>query len=234
MFFKNKPKKTKNKSESGILVVESAFYLPLLLLAYFGFLVMALYVTQRVVLDSSVSRTALEASAYLSDEAKNGAVSKDGKSANVNRFSEKKESIIIDPYRRLIGVFKPTYGSLGEAAFKSQVQAKVREYAGFTMLLGNAGRNPITVTTKYKNYAFFGELTIDAEQSFILPIRLSMFGYGDSLAFKATSKTMVLKPASLINDVDLVFDVLRFFGADVRKVQDLVSGLPGKIKSLGS
>ena len=80
----------------------------------------------------------------------------------------------------------------------------------------------------------FGELTIDAEQSFVLPIDLSLFGIGKMLTFHSTSKTMVFKPASLINDVDLIFDVLRFFGADAGKVRDLVSGLPGKIKSLGS
>ena len=221
MFFRKNKNKTKN--ESGMLVVENAFYLPILIIAYFGFIVAALYITQRVVLDSAVSRVALEATAYLSDEPRSG---------QINNFSGNKEKFIVDPYRRMLKDFTTSYGSLNKTQFEKRVQDKVREYAAFSFVAGRSGVRDITVKTNYKNHVFFGELTIDAEQSFVLPIDLSLFGVGKLLTFNSTAKTMVFKPASLINDVDLVFDILRFLGADVRKIKDLVSGLPGKIKGL--
>ena len=215
------------------MVVEAAFYLPILILAYFGFIVMALYITQRVALDASVSRVALEASAYLADEPKIG---------QTHSFSGNTEKFYMDPYRRLIGKFTSKYGSLGsKSAFDKRVEKKVREYAtGFKENIsatgdntnGGSGAGAINVKVTYKDCFFFGELTIDAQQSFVLPIDLSLFNISRRLTFNSTAKTMVFKPAALINDVDLVFDVLRFFGADVRKVRDLVSGLPEKIKGL--
>jgi len=226
MFFRKKIKNKSNKTrnESGLAVVENAFYLPIVIIAYFGFIVVALYITQRVVLDSAVSRAALEATAYLTDEPKIG---------QTHSFSGSKEKFYIDPYRNLISHgFTANYGSLGKTNFENKVRDKVREYAAFSFVVGRAGVRDIKVTTKYKNYAFFGELTVDAEQSFVLPIDLSLFGVGNLLTFNSTAKTMVFKPASLINDVDLIFDFLRFFGADVRKVSNFVSGLPGKVGNL--
>ena len=206
------------------MIVEATFFLPILIIAYFGFIVMAMYITQRVVLDTAVSRVALEASAYLSDEPKIG---------QTHSFSGNKEKFHVDPYRRLISKsFTTSYGSLNKTTFENRVRDKVREYAAFSVVGGRAGVKDINVKVEYKNHVFFGELVIDAEQSFILPVDLRLFGIGNFLTFNSTAKTMVFKPASLINDVDFVFDVLRFAGFDIRKVSNFVSELPEKVNGL--
>jgi hypothetical protein len=205
------------------MIVEAAIFLPIIILAYFGFIVTALYVTQRVVLDSAVSRASLEASAYLTDEPKIG---------QKNSFSEQTEKFYVDPYRRLVKSFKTTYGTMSKTEFEQAVKKKVEKYSKLSLIGGRSGVGSLKVNVEYKYYFFFGELNIDAQQSFRLPINMAAFGVGELFTFKSSAKTMVFKPASLINDVDFIFDFLRRVGLDIRKVSNFISGLPEKLKGV--
>ena len=218
-------KKSFMQSESGLTVVEAAIYLPLLMLAFLAFIVVSFYVTQRVVLDSAVSKVCIEASAYLSDEPKTGAINEFTENAN--------EKLTANPYTRMIGnIFTYGFDPVFKSTFDKKIEEKVNKYASFSFIMGRAGVKSIKVTSNYNDHFFFGELIINAEQEFTLPLNLTLFGVENVWKFNATAKSMVFKPASLINDVDFVFDAIRWVGFDIRTIRDYVEDLPNKIVEL--
>jgi len=212
------------KGESGITVVEATIYMPILMLAYFAIIIISFYITQRVVLDSAVTKVCLEAAAYLSDEPKVDAASE---------FSEKKEALHVNPYVRMLSnAFTYHYDPLFKATFANKVEDKVNRYASLSFIAGRSGVKAIKVTSKYEDHVFFGELIIDAQQEFKLPIDLRLFGVEGAWKFNSTAKSMVFKPASLINDVDFIFDALRWVGFDIKSIKGYVEDLPNKIIGL--
>ena len=223
--FSRKSKKSEKislmKNESGITVVEAAFYLPILMLAYFVFIAISFYITQKVVLDSSVSRVCVDAAAYLTDEPKIDKPSP---------FSGNTEEVYGNPYRHMYGV---NYRSLGEGGFKAKIVEKVKKHAGFSLIEGRSGVGGVAVTSEYKDYIIFGELTVNAEQKLKFPLDLRFFGVTDIWQFNSTAKSMVFNADAIINDIDLILDALRWAGFDIKSLgKDFAKEIPGMILDL--
>lgn len=211
------------RDESGIVVVEAAFWLPILILAYFSFIVLSLYVTQRVVLDRAVERTCLEASAWLSDI---------HKTDTPGEFSGTVDSFSVDPYRNLVGGLINEYHPMSKSAFDARIKEKVKQNAGWSLVGGRKGVSPIDVSWEYKYYLIFGELTVSAKQKFIMPISFWFADAPDSWTFYSEAKSMVFDTDSLINDVDFVLEVVKKASGgvlDIDKVRDFVGNLPDKL-----
>jgi hypothetical protein len=226
---KNERNAKNGKNESGIVIVEAAIYMPLLMLAFFAFIMVSLYVTQRVVLDSAVSKVCVEASAFLSDEPKHTVA---------NSFSGRHEKIYANPYRSF---FTSDYRSYGNRTnFNNAIQEKVRQEAALSFIAGRRGVGQINVKTEYKDHFFFGELIIYAEQTIIFPINVARFGLPAGLTFRTSAKSMVLKAERIVNDIDFIFDGLRYFGIfEIGKVKDGLEDMPGNAnewvnKAMGS
>jgi len=210
--------KNLRKNESGMTVVEASIYLPLLILAYIGFIVVAFYVTQRVVLDSAVSRVCVEAAAFLSDEPKIG---------QKHPFTGVVEEVYANPYARRSGI---SYRSLeNEENFKKKIEEKVLKYSAFSLIEGRLGVGKVVVSTSYQSHVIFGELTINAEQSFLFPINFKLIGLAPGYTFKSTAKSMVINMDAFVNDIDLIFDAFRWAGFDLKGSIQSFGGAAGAI-----
>jgi hypothetical protein len=197
--------KNPKKNESGMTVVEAAIYLPIVVLAFLAFIVVSFYVTQRVVLDSAVSRVCVEAAAFLTDEPKIDTASP---------FTGVTENVYGNPYNTKS---KVDYRSLkNESGFKKKIEEKVKKYAGFSLIEGRTGVSGVKVTSEFKNHVFFGELIINAEQEFKFPINFSLLGIPEGFKFKSTAKSMIVNADAFINDIEFVFDALRWMGIDAK------------------
>lgn len=216
-----------DREESGIIIVEAAIWFPMLLLAYLAFIVVSLYITQRIVLDRAVSQACLEATDWLSDTLK--------KYDEVSDFSGTKSSIRVNPYWNTIVEVTNPYSPMNESSFKDKVKERVNKYAKWSFIGRRKGVDQLNVDVRYDFHWVYGELVVNANQTVKLPLNLSLLGINskwNKWEFRSTAKGMVFHTASLMNDVDFIFDAVRVFSGnkvDIKKARDFIGSLPDKL-----
>jgi len=211
---------------SGMLLVESAIYLPIVLLALFAFMLATQLITQRVVLDRAVAQVTAEAAAFLSTSQRKYDVD--------DVFYGSAIRINTNPYHALIdNLFNAFHPFENDAAFEARVEELINNQISWT-LLGSRG-SELDINIEYTRHFFIsGELMISARQSANFPLNLRLIGMDwDVFNFTAYSRARTGSKGNIINDVTFGFDVLRHVtGLDVGKLSGFVGDLPNRANNL--
>jgi hypothetical protein len=207
------------KNKKGMLLLEFTIFFPLVIVAFFAFLLSALMITQRVVLDRAVANATNTAANWTSTSLH--------RVGQPNTFlGEGNITLSTNPYRGFINHFDPH----NRNDFEERVKELVTTQAGVTITGGLAG--PVEVTVIYRNYFVAADLTVNATQRMYFPINLSLIGINTRyIELQSTSSARVFRPLVNINDTHAVFDMIRYFtrgSADISNLSGFIGGLPDK------
>ncbi|MCL1999410.1 MAG: pilus assembly protein [Turicibacter sp.] len=190
--------------ESGVAVLETTIYFPLVLLAFFGFIMASLFFTQRVVLDRAVARATTEAAAWLS-----GDIMRFGRFTNTpgDVFGQRSTvSIRTNPYVGLFNRFDP----MDRGSFDNRIRQRVQDYAGWSVI-GSFGSD-IQVDVSHSWYFIASDLHVTATQSLNFPINLSMFGldwHDTGIQLRSSSSARIFRTGQVVDNINFAFDATR-------------------------
>lgn len=205
-------------NNSGMILLEFILYFPIVLIAFFAFILSSLMITQRVVLDRAVALTTASAANWMS--------------TSLYRIGQPHPflgtttpaTIRTNPYRGTINHFYPST--------RAEVEERIKELVNHGANLGITGglAGEVEIYVRYRNYLVAGDLTVTATQKIRFPINLSLIGITNThIELNSSSSARIFRPLVNINDLHAVFDITRYFtrgAVDISGVSDFIGGIP--------
>ena len=213
--------KNMKNDNKGMVLLEFILYFPIVVVAFFGFIISSLMITQRVVLDRAVAVTTASAANWMSTSLH--------RIGQPDPFKETSSPVTIrtNPYRGIIDHFYPSSRNVIEERIKELVV----NGANLGITGGLAGN--VEVTIDYRNYFLAGDLIVTASQKVSFPINLSLIGINATyIRLESSSSARVFRPLSNINDIHFLFDFVRYISRgnlDINTASAFIGGLPNKL-----
>jgi len=214
------------KDNRGMLLIEFTIYFPIVIVTFFAFLLVALMITQRVVLDRAVSSTTQSASNWISTSM-HRVGSQDLFMGGEVSFGRGHSF-----FNRAANPFFPR----DRAEVLDRIAYLVERNARLGIVGGLAGN--VEVYVDYSNFFVAGNLTVSARQRVNFPINLSLIGINARyLEFHSSSNATVFRPMVTINQVYAIFDNARHFtrgGLDISRASNFFNNAPSRLNSIMS
>lgn len=209
-------------NKRGMLLIEFIIYFPIVFVAFFGFLMTSLMITQRVVLDRAVANATAGAANWMSTSLH--------QVGQPDAFMGSSDPVAIstNPFRWF--TFNHFY-PLNRAAIENRIEELVVQQASLGITGGLAGE--VQVEVIYNNFAVAGDLIVNATQRINFPVNLSLIGINARyIELRSSASARVFRPVVVFNDVHGIFDMIRYFtrgAVDITSIADFVGNIPNVI-----
>lgn len=178
------------KDRRGLVIVEAVYIFPIMIMITLAMYFLSMYISTKVVLQSSLEWAITQAAADISDAS---VVFTD----RSGEWSGERE--LLNPYRHIFSEL----GGAGKDGMDISVRRKVANRA---VPLGGT----LTIDIKEVNMLIYKELRGSASLTVKMPINLSFVGLPSQVRLEASAKQMVNDRDELIRNMDIAFDIVEY------------------------
>ncbi|MCL2099458.1 MAG: pilus assembly protein [Oscillospiraceae bacterium] len=194
------------KDTGGDAVVEATFLFPIMILIFFALVLLSMYLPAR----ASLQRATQQAASVVADEKSDTWVLYDDAALSYGWKTD------------LPGVYMSVFQKFLTAEDEEKIENIVRstDAAQFITPPGS-----LDVSCSTVNYVIYKEITVTAVRTIPMPPALSFVGIPEEIIITVTSTATVQNSDEFIRNIDIITDVIGYFGLDISRMGELFSAV---------
>lgn len=181
--------------ENGYIMVEATILFPIMIMIFFGLVLMSMYLPQRAILQYATQHAATAIAVETSD-------------SWVRYDTTNREYYRIDDKRDLDNVYMALLGAIFTGSKKETTEDLVVSIEGDSITLASS---ELEVECKVLNVVVYKEIMVTATSTFKSPVDFSFIGFPSTIPITASSTAVVQNADEFIRNVDIAVDLLAFF-----------------------